>query len=807
MAQLSTASHLAWMLSAGEARALESEFIDTEHLLLGLLKIEDLITSNNDDFPEISAEEWETLILEVSEFKDFLAEKGVNCKSMRRNLRRGLHENQPQMKEFSGHRTPRCREVFAQAEEICRYEKATTIRLKHLLSAVLNQESRIIAQLLAEFSVDKKTLQVKEQEYHADAALGEAKGKDAAIDFQKGNKTRTPFLEKFGRDLTQLARDGKLDPVIGRKEEMRKIAQILLQQKKNNPLLVGDAGVGKTCIVEGLAQKIVALDAPAGIRNLMIYEINMGGLVSGTKYRGDFEERIRNMIKEASSDPNIVLFIDEIHTMMGAGSAGGSMDAANILKPALARGEIKCIGATTTAEYRRYIEKDPALERRFQLIWVDEPTVAEAIQILTGVSQNFEKHHGIRIPEQVIKKAVELSMRYLPDFRLPDKAVDLIDQACACKVLKTISPVDLTEDGILELTVADLAKIVAERCRVPIENLTAAESERLLNMEKYLSQRVMGQDRAVKEVAETIRAAKAGLKEPHQPVGVFLFLGSTGTGKTELAKALADFLFDSEKHLLTIDMSEYQAEHSISKLIGAPPGYVGYEEEGFLTGKIRTNPYSVVLFDEIEKAHPKVFDLFLQIFEEGRLTDGQGRRVNFAEAVIILTSNLGAGFNQGMLKRAIGIDLDKSAASDSGATWMEKPTQAEKETKWKNYEANIHQALGKTLRPELINRIQKKIIFYPLSRQTVIKIIDNIIDGFNQRLIDKDLKLKFTEAAKEFLIQNGYDEKYGARELKRTFDRFITEPLSQKILQGEIKNGRILEVIINGNTIAFKEND
>ncbi|MBU4036252.1 MAG: ATP-dependent Clp protease ATP-binding subunit, partial [Proteobacteria bacterium] len=607
---------------------------------------------------------------------------------------------------------------------------------------------------------------------------------------------------KFGRDITKLAREGKLDPSIGRGKEIKKIAQILMQKKKNNPILIGEAGVGKTAVVEGFAIKIAQDGALQQIRNFKVLELNMGSLVAGTKYRGEFEERLETILNEASSDPDIVLFIDEIHTMVGAGAAGGSIDAGNILKPALARGAIKCIGATTTAEYRKYIEKDPALERRFQVVWIDEPTKDEAIQILKGLRPKFEEHHGVKIPDEVVEKAVELSMRYLTDFRLPDKAIDIIDQACARVMLKTFSPGTVPTKMNVELAIEDIARVVSERCRIPVISLTTEDKSRLLKIEDYLKQRVMGQNHAVKEIGKAIRSAKAGLKDPNKPI-VFLFVGSTGTGKTELAKALAEFLFYDENRLITFDMSEYQEKQSIAKLIGSPPGYIGYDDEGQLTGKIRTNPYSVILFDEIEKAHPDIFDIFLQIFDEGRLTDAHGRRVNFSESVVILTSNLGSGFGQNSGERKpIGIDIDK-AYSDEKETVSGLGIE-EDSKKWKDYEDQIKKVIGNAFRPEFLNRIQKRITFYPLGKGTVKQIISvKILAELNNKLKSKGIQVVLSQDALDALIEKGFSEVFGAREIKRVFDQYISEPLSQMILEGEIKSGQEVKISMSSNGLRF----
>ena len=819
MPNLSIASQIAFSLAVYEAKALKSKFIDSEHLFLGLLKVEDILTAGIEKVHNISESDWQDACGEIRKFRDILSERGFDPKKARRRLRKIIYESQEEKGEFSGHRTPRCREIFSIAEGfLLRQESYNQIRLRHLFVAVLSKESSLLDTLFSDLSIDKNDLlkifagdfvwrKLQHEEAHSEKV--EEKGKKHPMP----TKTRTPLLDKFGRDLTRLAKEGKLLPCIGRKEEIRKVAQILVQKRKNNPIVVGDAGVGKTCIIEGLAQRIIEPDASPNIRNFRIVELSMGSIVAGTKYRGEFEERLEMLIKEASSDPNIVLFIDEIHTVVGAGAVSdGALDASNILKPALARGTIRCIGAITTAEYRKYIEKDSALERRFQLVWVDEPTREETVLILKGLKPDFEKYHGLKIPDEVIEKAVEFSMRYLTDFRLPDKAIDIIDQACARKVLKTISPVKLKENtDVEEITLEDVARVVSERCRIPIENLTEEESERLIKMEKYLSKRIFGQDHAVKEVAETIRSAKAGLKDPKKPIGVFLFLGTNGTGKTELAKTLAEFLFNDENRLITFDMSEYQEKYSISKLIGAPPGYVGYNEEGQLTSKIRTNPYSVVLFDEIEKACPEVFDIFLQIFDEGRLTDAHGRRVNFSEAVIILTSNIGSSF--ATVQRRIGINIYENVKINKAETITPKKTigvSPEKENieepgkKWKSYTEQIFQAINTTFRPEFLNRIQKKIVFYPLSRETVKLIINKIAKELNQLLSSKGIEIVLSDSAIDFLMKKGYNEAYGAREMKRTFEQYISEPLSQMLLKGGVKSGQVVRASSSGDAIRFE---
>jgi len=807
MPYLSTASQLAFNLAAWEAQALSSKYVDTEHLFLGLCKIEDILKLDKSPIAELDEKEWQVAIKDINEFNNLLTAKGFDPKNARRLTRKLLKESMTDPGVFSGHRTQRCRNVFALAEGILTdFEKTMVVislNLKYLMAAILCSPSTCLDTLFVEININRNDLlkcfgisdeyvKLVRQKTYYNIPIEEADNKNQN-QHKSSIVTSTPLLAKFSRDVTQLAKEGKLNPTIGREKEIIRIAQILMQQKKNNPILVGDAGVGKTAVVEGFATKIVQDNAPKQIRNYKIFELNMGSLVAGTKYRGEFEERLEGIIKEAASNPNIILFIDEMHTVIGAGAAGGSLDAGNILKPALARGTIKCIGATTTAEYRKYIEKDAALERRFQLIWIDEPTKAEAVQILTGLKKRFEEHHRIIIPDDVVEKTIELSMRYLPDFHLPDKALDILDQACARFMLKTFSPIINENSGktIDQLGIEDVARVVSDRCRIPIESLTTEDKDRLLNIEDHLKKRVMGQDYAVREISKAIKAAKTGLKDPNKPL-VFLFAGSTGTGKTELAKALADFLFYDEKHLITFDMTEYQEKHSIAKLIGSPPGYIGYDEEGQLTGKIRTNPYSVILFDEIEKAHPDIFDIFLQIFDEGRLTDAHGRRVNFSESIIILTSNLG----NNLASRKIGFGVDKSNSEKKEI--VEGSSSEDIDTNWKKYEAQIHNAIDNTFKPEFLNRIQKTIIFYPLTKETLKKIIsEKIIASLNNRLTPKNIQVILSDDAFNYLIDKGYDETFGARGMQRTFDKYVSEPLSQIILNGGVKPGQRVSVTVN----------
>jgi ATP-dependent Clp protease ATP-binding subunit ClpB len=649
-------------------------------------------------------------------------------------------------------------------------------------------------------------------------------------------------LEKFGRDLTADARQGKMDPVIGRDEEIRRVIQILSRRTKNNPALMGDPGVGKTAIVEGLAQRMVNGDVPEGLKHKRLVQLDMGALVAGAKYRGEFEERLKAVLKEITDAAGeVILFVDEMHTVVGAGAAEGAMDAGNMLKPMLARGELHMIGATTIDEYRKYVEKDPALERRFQPIMVEEPSVEETISILRGLKERYEVHHGVRITDPAVIAAATLSNRYIADRHLPDKAIDLIDEAAArlrteidskpqaldevdrqilqleierqalqkekdkasrerlAKLEKDLADLqesskqqaarlrfgtlrDLEEkmvadenrikefqaSGALlkeEVDAEEIASIVSRWTGIPVSRLMEGESEKLVRMEERLHQRVVGQDEALSAVSNAVRRARAGLQDPNRPIGSFIFLGPTGVGKTELARALAEFLFDDERSLVRIDMSEYQEKHTVSRLVGAPPGYVGHEEGGQLTESVRRRPYSVVLFDEIEKAHPEVFNLLLQLLDDGRLTDGKGRTVDFRNAVIILTSNLG------------------------NELWMKGGGSREQETR-----DTLTQILQASFRPEFLNRIDEIVIFHPLSREHIARIVDIQLDRVAELVHDRGYSLEVSEAAREYLAQVGYDPDYGARPLKRAIQRELQDPLALAILSGEFNEGDIVSV-------------
>ncbi|MGF1470629.1 MAG: AAA family ATPase [Rubrobacteraceae bacterium] len=644
-----------------------------------------------------------------------------------------------------------------------------------------------------------------------------------------------PVLDQVSRDLTEMARSDELDPVIGRAEEIARVVRILSRRTKNNPVLIGEAGVGKTAVAEGLAQRIVSEDIPESLKDKRVVALDVGGLVAGTRFRGDFEERMQQMIKELQQEEkNIILFIDELHQIVGAGGAEGAVNASNMLKPALARGELQVVGATTLDEYRKNVEKDPALERRFQPVLVDEPTVEETVQILYGLRDRYEAHHRVRVSDEAIEAAANLGDRYINDRYLPDKAIDLLDEAAAeVRLRSTVPPVDVKrieeeianlerekeeavraedyetaaghkqrieqlkieleehqegwvggrEDNAPEVTREDIARILEEWTGVPATNIIQEEAERLLNLEAVLHERVIGQDQAVKAVSEAIRRARAGIKDPKRPVGSFIFLGPTGVGKTELARTLARYLFGEEDAMIRIDMSEYQERHTVSRLVGAPPGYVGYDEAGQLTEQVRRRPYSVVLFDEIEKAHPDVFNTLLQVLDDGRLTDAQGRTVSFENTVIIMTSNVGS--QHLVSKRKFGFTATDEV--DFGET-----------------ERQARDALEKAFRPEFLNRVDEIIVFHPLSKEDVLEIVDIMLAQLNKHLESQQISIEVTGAAKDFLAEEGYDPKFGARPLARAIRRHVENPLSSRIIGGEFDPGNTVKVDLSGDELTFE---
>ena len=753
--------------------------------------------------------------------------------------------------------------VLENAEKIAFNSGSNTVGVVHIATSLVDSKDTIAGKILDEIlNFEKKE--------------GGKKTMDEKNIQQEMAEEEKSALERFTVDLTKLAKEGKLDPVIGREREIQQVIEILLRRTKNNPVLIGEAGVGKTAIVEGLAQKIVNKEVPEELQNKKILSLDLGGLVAGTKYRGEFEERMKSLIDELKKDPNIILFIDELHTIVGAGKGEGASDAGQLLKPALARGEIRVIGATTLDEYRKYIEKDPALERRFQPVYVEEPDIDTTIEILKALRPKLEKHHNVKISDKAIEAAAKLTGRYIPARRFPDKAIDALDQACARKKLKLVyaSPevielerkiktldeqiIQASLDGDYEkeaklkiekanlekqlkdlkakssnertrleelqrqleeiekqiefysqkgdyekeaeykikkaqiekeikalqqklaesviVTEDDVAEVIAEWTGIPISKMKEEEIERLLHLEEEMHKRLIDQDHAVKLVAEAIRRARAGLSDPRKPLASFMFLGPTGVGKTELAKTLAELLFDDEDALIRLDMSEFKEEHSIAKLIGAPPGYVGYEEGGKLTEAVRRRPYSVILLDEIEKAHPRVFDLFLQVLDDGRLTDSQGRTVNFRNTVIIMTSNIGSQY-----LTLIPVDAPEDV--------IEKEFEIAKK--------RVLEEVKNYFRPEFLNRIDEIIVFKPLFKKDIIQIIDLMVNALNKRLHDRNIKVELTDKAKEVLMKLGYDPLYGARPMRRAIQKYLETPLSEKILRREVKEGDT--VIVDGD--------
>jgi len=694
---------------------------------------------------------------------------------------------------------------------------------EHLLLGIIRTQGSLGAQILDSVGMDYDT--VKNEIIQLLRPEGVVSGKTRS-------KPRGSTLDLFSRDLTQFAREDKLDPIIGREEEIERIIQILSRRKKNNPVLVGEPGVGKTAIVEGLAQDIVAGNVPDPLKKKRVIALDMASIVAGTKYRGQFEERLKAVINEVKKNQNIIIFIDELHTIVGAGAAEGAIDASNMLKPALARGELQCIGATTLEDYRRYIEKNGALERRFQMIIVNPPTVQETISILQGLRKKYEEHHLIKYTDESLEAAAHLSDRYITDRFLPDKAIDVIDEAGAkvklSKVVKNSEQLDLeselnaiklkkkkmvTEQNFEgaaqlrdkqqklmeqlenikenikltrpEVPEEDIAFIVSRWTGIPVSKIEEKESKRLLRMEEELTKKIVGQDEAITAIAKAVKRSRAGVKDPRRPIGSFIFLGPTGVGKTELAKRLAEFLFGDINSLITLDMSEYMEKFNVSRLIGAPPGYVGYEEGGQLTEKVKRKPYSVVLFDEIEKAHPDVFNILLQILEDGQLTNSYGRKVDFKNTVIIMTSNIGTAD----IKKSDGLGFTKISSDLS----------------YEKMKTKLLEEVKKLFSPEFLNRMDEIIVFKQLSKISMKKIVDILISEVESRLKERNIKFDLDESSKELLVEKGFDPEFGARPIKRTIRRLIEDPLSEEILKGNVKDGKHIRLVRADDKIKFKE--
>jgi len=781
MKPLSPGADMAWRISAHEAAASEYRFIEQEHLLIGIVSIEKIIADGPDQ-AGLDQNAWQDLKAEHSLLKRVLRSYGIDQTKLRRMLRKKLGNGGYKHTEKTIHRSEECKAVFAKAAAFPDVKLITTL---HLAAAIAGNPGDILTAVFAELGVDSKALR--------DALLTPPeKAPVEANDKRMDNDASQSYLERYGRDLTQAAKDGKLGPFVGRRSELLQVIQTLARSMKSNPVLVGEAGVGKTAIVEALAVRAVQGKDPQVLSGKRIIELNLGALLGGTKYRGEFEERLTRIIEEVKADPDIIIFIDEIHNLVGAGSVGGSMDAANIMKPALARGGIKCIGATTIGEYRRYVESDPALERRFEKVIVNEPTRDEAIEILKGIRPKWEKHFGKKITDKALETAVDLAIRFDTDHHLPDKAVDLVDKAGARVHVPLLSMVHNPQyddikpdeggnsDSVTEHTIAE---VLSDKMGLPLEiikgHLEGLSNSRLLELSSFLKGKIIGQDEAIDKVSQRLLMAHTGVGKKTGLLSVFLFLGPTGVGKTELAKSLAEFLFGRENALIRLDMSEFKEEHSIAKLIGSPPGYVGHEEEGQLTSKLRSNPYSIVLLDEAEKAHPTVFDLFLQLFDEGRITDSKGRTIDARNVIFIMTSNLLQSEQQ---KGKIGFLEKNDEATDSKSD---------------------SEAL-KYFRPELLNRIDDQIVFKSIGEDSVRKILIPMLGGISSDLKKRyNVSLSFSEEAELFLARKGHSPEYGVRELRRTVEKYVQMPLSNLILSGRFKEHNSWLADLENESILF----
>ena len=794
------------VLAQEEARALHQPYVGTEHVLLALLKEKEGLAAQALDHLGVTYEATLTCVQQLI--------KGDASA------------------DVSGHLsfTPRVKRVLENSLREAMQMGKSYISTEHLLLGIVREGEGTAIDVLRKLGVEGDAIR---------SSLNDMVGQSAvfagATNFDPNAGASDSMLKEFGVDLTKKAKDGKLDPVIGRAGEIERVMQILSRRQKNNPLLIGEPGVGKTAIAEGLAQLIVADQVPDIIRNMRIVTLDVSALVAGSKYRGEFEERLKKCIKEVEQAGDIILFIDELHTLIGAGAAEGSIDAAAILKPPLSRGEIQIIGATTLDEYRKHLEKDSAFERRFQTVMVKEPSEEQAVRILEGLRDRYEAHHHVHFTDDALRAAVSLSDRYIQDRFLPDKAIDVLDEAGArMRIRNMVLPEEVQKiadelrsvrtqkddaiakqdfkradilhekevelvakrdearkaweeknsNTINEVAVEDVADVVSMTTGVPVSNLTEAETEKLLRMEQVLHERVIGQDEAVTALSKAIRRSRSGLKDPKRPGGSFIFLGPSGVGKTELSKALAEFLFNSEDALISFDMSEYMEKHSVSRLVGSPPGYVGYDEGGQLTTAVRQRPYSVVLFDEIEKAHPDVFNILLQILEEGRLTDSQGRVVDFRNTVIIMTSNVGA--------------REITATTPLGFTSSANGGMDDKEMKQR-----VMGEVKKLFRPEFLNRIDEIIVFKSLTEEEIVKIVDLMIADLRERLIEQNMSINLTPEASRFVAKEGTDLSFGARPLRRAIQRLIEDPLSEQLLEGRWSSGSVIDVDVEDDRLVF----
>ncbi len=790
-----------------EAQELQQDYIGTEHILLGLLHEQESIAAKA------------------------LRAVGLEFAAVRQQVENVL-EQEEQYPSDNPYYTPLAKHVMEMSMREAQRLGHKYVGTEHILLGLLSEESSAGARVIESMGVELETLRATVYN------LLDAKDPEA-LDAQgnvTGKKNATPLLNRYGRNLNDMARQEKMDPVIGREKEIQRVIQILSRRTKNNPILIGEPGVGKTAIAEGLAQRIVEGSVPYMLQDKRVYSLSMASLVAGAKYRGEFEERLKGVIDEIRRTGDVILFIDEMHTLVGAGAAEGALDAANILKPALSRGEIQIIGATTLDEYKKHLEKDAALSRRFQTIMVEEPSTTDAIAILKGLRDKYEAFHRAKIQDDAIVAAVKLSHRYIQDRFLPDKAIDVMDEAASKVRMKMVEqPQEVKEveerlsrltndkeaaitsqdyeraahlrdaekhlkeeleaakkrwekkeETPITVTANDIADVVALWTGIPVRRIAAKESDRLLHMERTLSRRVVGQEEAVQAVSKAVRRARSGLKDPKRPIGSFLFLGPTGVGKTELARTLAEVLFGSEDSILRFDMSEYMEKYSVSRMVGAPPGYVGYEEGGQLTDAVRRKPYSIILLDEIEKAHPDVFNLLLQVLEDGRLTDGQGRTVDFRNTVIIMTSNAGANFLR-QAPPALGFATKEETDEDRHADAKKR----------------VLDEVKRIFKPEFLNRIDELIVFHPLGRAELAKIVDILLRGVKDRLAERGLSLEISPAAKNKLVEKGTDFKYGARPLKRAIQRLIEDPLAEQLLARKFKAGETIYVKKTGDVLDF----
>ncbi len=796
------------------AAKLGHNYIGTEHILYGLVEEGTGVASK------------------------VLGNQGITSEAVLKEIEEliGISENGPIEDIESIGFTPRSKRVIENSFIEARKLNSEYIGTEHILSGIMREGDSVAVRIMMDLNVNPKKLY---NEIVNAINQAESKEQGPRKTTNNGSFNSTPTLNQYGSDLTKKAREGKLDPVIGRRNEIDRVIQILSRRNKNNPCLIGEPGVGKTAIAEGLAEKIVECDVPETLRNKRVVSIDISSMVAGAKYRGDFEERIKKSLEEVRKAGDVILFIDEIHTIVGAGSAEGAVDAANILKPLLARGEIQVVGATTTNEYRKYIEKDAALERRFSPVMVNEPTEEDTIKILQGLRDKYEAHHNVKITDEAIKSAVDLSTRYVNDRYLPDKAIDLIDEAASKVKMQTYTKPDSMrnledeikkvskekeeaiatqnfekaaklrdteknkrkkldelqtkwkEDNtkkVMVLTKEDIAHVIASWTGIPVSKISETENEKLKQLEVNLHKRVVGQDEAVTAVAKAIRRGRVGLKDPNRPTGSFLFLGPTGVGKTELAKSLSEAMFGNEDNMIRVDMSEFMESHSVAKLIGSPPGYVGYDEGGQLTEKVRRKPYSVILLDEIEKAHPDVMNMLLQILEDGRLTDSQGRTVNFKNTIIIMTSNVGAK-----------LITDKNKLGFSGENETENKKQ-----EYEDIKKEVMGELKKQFRPELINRIDDIIVFHKLEDEDIKKIIEIMISQVIKRLEAQDINIEIDNSVKELIAKKGVDNNYGARPLRRAIQSMLEDKIAEAILDGIIKTGKKAKAIVENDEIVIK---